>query len=119
MSLSRYPNCCSISQHALCFAAAEQQNGASQENLNKVLVFNKLDRHLQRKVVSEMYERAVTAGEILIKEGDTGLAASELYVVKSGKFEVSKTLHSSVWTSPTNAAASVSVQSVPHHEHFS
>eukprot|EP00775_Hariotina_reticulata_P007218 gene7218-7431_t len=59
-----------------------------EENLNKVLVFNKLERHLQRKVVSEMYERAVTAGEILIKEGDTGLAASELYVVKSGKFEV-------------------------------
>lgn len=59
-----------------------------QENLNKVLVFNKLDPALQRKVVSEMYERSVPAGEILIKEGDSGLAASELYVVKSGKFEV-------------------------------
>jgi CRP-like cAMP-binding protein len=59
-----------------------------QENLNKVLVFNKLDPSLQRKVVSEMYERSVPAGEILIKEGDRGLAASELYVVKSGKFEV-------------------------------
>lgn len=60
-----------------------------QENLNKVLVFNKLEPALQRKVVSEMYERAVSAGEILIKEGDSGAAASELYVVKSGKFEVS------------------------------
>lgn len=59
-----------------------------QENLNKVLVFNKLEPALQRKVVSEMYERSVPAGEILIKEGDSGLAASELYVVKSGKFEV-------------------------------
>jgi CRP-like cAMP-binding protein len=59
-----------------------------QETLNKVLVFNKMERHLQRKVVSEMYERTVSAGEILIKEGDTGLAAAELYVVKSGKFEV-------------------------------
>jgi len=28
------------------------------------------------------------AGEILIKEGDTGLGASELYVVKAGEFEV-------------------------------
>ena len=28
------------------------------------------------------------AGEILIQEGEVGLAASELYVVKSGKFEV-------------------------------
>ena len=36
----------------------------------------------------EIYERRVLAGEILIKEGDTGLAASELYVVKSGQFEV-------------------------------
>jgi CRP-like cAMP-binding protein len=35
-----------------------------------------------------MYERSVPAGEILIKEGDSGLAASELYVVKTGKFEV-------------------------------
>ena len=60
----------------------------AQETLNKVLVFNKLEHHLQRRVVSEMYERSVNAGEILIKEGDTGLAASELYVVKSGKFEV-------------------------------
>eukprot|EP00878_Enallax_costatus_P004895 GHUV01005150.1.p1 GENE.GHUV01005150.1~~GHUV01005150.1.p1 ORF type:complete len:499 (+),score=133.52 GHUV01005150.1:478-1974(+) len=59
-----------------------------EETLNKVLVFNKLEPHLQRKVVSEMYERSVAAGEILIKEGDTGLAASELYVVKAGKFEV-------------------------------
>eukprot|EP00879_Flechtneria_rotunda_P017343 GHRR01018167.1.p2 GENE.GHRR01018167.1~~GHRR01018167.1.p2 ORF type:complete len:271 (+),score=98.79 GHRR01018167.1:464-1276(+) len=64
-----------------------------EEILNKVLLFNKLERHLQRKVVSEMYEQAVTAGEILIKEGDTGLAASELYVVKSGKFEVLQRRH--------------------------
>jgi CRP-like cAMP-binding protein len=35
-----------------------------------------------------MYEKNVAAGEILIKEGDTGYAASQLYVVKSGKFEV-------------------------------
>ena len=35
-----------------------------------------------------MYERPVPAGEILIQEGDTGLGASELYVVKEGEFEV-------------------------------
>lgn len=40
----------------------------------------------------EMYERQVLAGEILIKEGDRGLAASELYVIKSGQFEVITTL---------------------------
>jgi len=54
----------------------------------KLLLFNKLETSIQRKVVQEMYERQVSAGEILIKEGDTGLAATELYVVKSGKFEV-------------------------------
>lgn len=43
---------------------------------------------LQRKIVQEMFERKVGAGEILIKEGDTGLAATELFVVKTGKFEV-------------------------------
>ena len=48
----------------------------------------KLDASVQQRVVQEMYERKVGAGEILIKEGDTGLAASELYVVKEGEFEV-------------------------------
>lgn len=43
---------------------------------------------MQRQVVSAMYERPVQAGEILIKEGDLGASASELYVVKSGEFEV-------------------------------
>lgn len=56
--------------------------------LAKLLLFNRLDSQLQRRVVQEMFERNVGAGEILIKEGDTGLAATELYVVKGGKFEV-------------------------------
>eukprot|EP00198_Chlamydomonas_reinhardtii_P008550 XP_001697887.1 cyclic nucleotide dependent protein kinase [Chlamydomonas reinhardtii] len=56
--------------------------------LGRLLLFGKLDSQVQRKIVSEMYERTVPAGDILIKEGDTGLAACELYVVKSGKFEV-------------------------------
>jgi CRP-like cAMP-binding protein len=61
---------------------------AAQGALAKLLLFNRLDAQIQRKVVTEMFERNVPAGEILIKEGDTGLAATELYVVKSGKFEV-------------------------------
>ena len=44
--------------------------------------------HATWLLLQEMYERKVTAGEILIKEGDTGAAASELFVVKSGEFEV-------------------------------
>ncbi len=60
--------------------------------LAKVLLFKQLDPSMQRKVVSETYERTVQAGEILITEGDTGLAASELYIVKSGEFEVQSDL---------------------------
>lgn len=62
--------------------------GHLQACLAKLLLFNNLESTVQRKTVMEMYERKVLAGEILIKEGDTGLAASELYVVKSGQFEV-------------------------------
>jgi cGMP-dependent protein kinase 2 len=66
------------------------QRRISQESLSRLLVFSKLNTDLQRKIVTEMHERTVNAGEILINEGDTGLAATELYVVKSGKFEVSQ-----------------------------
>ncbi|KAK9842021.1 hypothetical protein WJX81_004559 [Elliptochloris bilobata] len=59
-----------------------------QECLAKLLLFDKLEPALQQRLVAEMYERKVLAGEILIKEGDTGLGASELYVVKAGEFEV-------------------------------
>lgn len=43
-----------------------------QECLTKVLLFDNLDRGARRKVVREMYERPIAAGEILIQEGDTG-----------------------------------------------
>eukprot|EP00798_Chlamydomonas_sp_ICE-L_P023625 gene23625-9153_t len=56
--------------------------------LGKLLLFDKLPPETQKKIVSDMYEREVTAGEILIQQGDTGLSASQLYVVKSGTFEV-------------------------------
>jgi cGMP-dependent protein kinase 2 len=58
------------------------------ESLAKVLLFNHLDGAQQRAIVQAMYERPVPAGSILIREGDTGRGASELYVVKSGEFEV-------------------------------
>lgn len=53
-----------------------------------MLLFNHLDVAQQRSIVEAMYERPVPAGEILIQEGETGLGASELYVVKEGEFEV-------------------------------
>jgi CRP-like cAMP-binding protein len=65
------------------------------------LLFTRLEPASKRKVVNEMYERNVSAGEILIKEGDTGIGASELYVVKSGKFEV---CHGLAYLSATSLA---------------
>lgn len=73
------------SQDASCKACV-------QASLANTLLFNNLDAATQKLVVSEMYERDVLAGEILIKEGDTGVAASEMYVVKTGAFEVTTIL---------------------------
>lgn len=42
------------------------------ESLGKVMIFQNLDEKIQMKIVKEMYERPVKAGEILIREGDTG-----------------------------------------------
>jgi hypothetical protein len=77
----------------------------AQNCLSKLLIFDSLDENVQMKIVKEMYERQVMAGDILIQEGDSGLAASELYVVKSGEFEilerrqVQQTRGAFLWTS--------------------
>ncbi|KAF5842551.1 kinase-like domain-containing protein, partial [Dunaliella salina] len=47
-----------------------------------------LDEETRQIVASHMYERAVPAGELLIQVGETGPSAAQLFVVKSGKFEV-------------------------------
>eukprot|EP00884_Botryococcus_braunii_P009728 jgi/Botrbrau1/18757/Bobra.0386s0080.1 len=44
------------------------------------------DSASKTRIVKDMYERHVIAGDILIQEGDTGAASCELYVVKSGEF---------------------------------
>ena len=46
--------------------------------LSKLLLFGKMDFGGERRIAAEMYERTVVAGEILIKEGDTG-QRSELH----------------------------------------
>ena len=43
-----------------------------QSCLSKLLLFGKVDFGGERRIAAEMYERSVVAGEILIKEGDTG-----------------------------------------------
>ncbi|KAG1669908.1 hypothetical protein FOA52_002434 [Chlamydomonas sp. UWO 241] len=57
-------------------------------SLRNLLLFDKLDRFTQQKIVAETYERVIPAGEILIQQGDTGRSAAQLYIVKSGVFEV-------------------------------
>lgn len=58
--------CCPLLPPTACLPPVPQ------ESLTKVLLFDNLDRGVQRKVVKEMYERRIGAGEILIQEGDTG-----------------------------------------------
>ncbi len=76
-----------------------------QDSLSNLLLFNKLDKFIRQKIVASMYERTVPAGEILIQQGDTGIAASQLFVVKAGKFEVGSgcstggSEHSKAWLS--------------------
>lgn len=43
---------------------------------------------INRMITQGMYERSIPAGDILIAEGNTGMGASEMYVVKHGQFEV-------------------------------
>lgn len=56
--------------------------------LGKLLLFQDLDTATLTKILSATYERKVRAGDILIKQGDRGQSARELYIVKDGKFEV-------------------------------
>ena len=60
----------------------------TQASLGNLLLFGRLAQAAQARIAEATWERSVAAGEILIQEGEVGLAASELYVVKSGKFEV-------------------------------
>ncbi|GIL65139.1 hypothetical protein Vafri_18948 [Volvox africanus] len=57
-------------------------------SLVNLLLFSRLDRGTAQKIVSHMYMLPVAAGDILIQQGDTGDAATKLFVVRSGKFEV-------------------------------
>lgn len=61
---------------------------AIQEYLSTMLLFNRLDPAIQESIVKQTYEIPLAAGEIIIREGATGLGANELYIVKSGEFEV-------------------------------
>ena len=59
-----------------------------EESMDKLLVFKDMPRAQKRKVLSQMWEIEVEPGQILIQEGATGDDAQEMYVVKSGYFEV-------------------------------
>ncbi len=67
----------------VCFCCSFLQSA-----LVNLLLFSRLDRTTANRIVAEMYMVPVHAGEILIQQGDTGDAATKLFVVRSGKFEV-------------------------------
>ena len=69
-------------------SAVEEDFPFLMKSLSKLLLFANLSDAKKVALCSKMYHVDVAAGEILIREGDSGLAASELYVVKSGEFEV-------------------------------
>jgi len=57
-------------------------------SLSNLLLFERLSPDSKLRVVENMWLKDVRPGEILIQEGEVGIAASELYVVKAGSFEV-------------------------------
>ena len=71
-----------------CEKANEADYEFIAQSLRDLLLFNHIDPTAQKKIVTETYERKVKAGEILIRQGDKGHSARELYIVKEGKFEV-------------------------------
>ncbi len=79
-----------------------------------MLLFDKLESDVQRKIVREMYERRINAGDILIQEGDVGIAASELYVVKQGEFEVWAHTRIVLWKMPTPATSALFLYAQTH-----
>ena len=75
-------NFCIFFHQMLCFLHSLEARPACRLNLDcclyhlqgclsKMLLMGKLEASVQQRVVQEMYERKVSAGEILIKEGDT------------------------------------------------
>lgn len=81
------PAACNSKCPTLCPAPAARVCPA-QASLDNLLLFARMTPDVKAKVVSHTWVRQVAAGDILIQEGETGLAATELYVVKEGTFEV-------------------------------
>ena len=56
----------------MCSSEWQHVRVGVQSCLSKLLLFGKVDFGGERRIAAKMYERSVVAGEILIKEGDTG-----------------------------------------------
>jgi len=64
--------------------------------LGKLVIFAKLEKVRRVEVAKLCTEREVPAGDQLIRQGETGLATDEMYIVKSGHFEVLESRHGSM-----------------------
>jgi len=64
--------------------------------LGKLVIFAKLEKSRRLEIAKHCLERDVPAGEQLIRQGETGVATDELYIVKSGHFDVLENRHGSM-----------------------
>lgn len=63
----------------------DEQRGRLQVAAKKVMLLNRLDEDQLTNVLDAMEERQVTAGEIVIQQGDDG---DNFYVIDSGNFDI-------------------------------
>eukprot|EP00238_Polyblepharides_amylifera_P013871 CAMPEP_0196600234 /NCGR_PEP_ID=MMETSP1081-20130531/95278_1 /TAXON_ID=36882 /ORGANISM="Pyramimonas amylifera, Strain CCMP720" /LENGTH=712 /DNA_ID=CAMNT_0041926057 /DNA_START=363 /DNA_END=2501 /DNA_ORIENTATION=- len=76
--------------------AKPEDAAAIEAALAKLTIFAKLEQNRRQELAKNMHERDVPAGEAIIRQGDKGVATDEMYVVKSGHFEVLEARHGSM-----------------------
>ncbi|ODM93013.1 cAMP-dependent protein kinase type II regulatory subunit [Orchesella cincta] len=64
---------------------SDSQRSRLAEAVKHILLFRSLDAEQMQEVIDAMFERKVTAGEYVIKQGDDG---DNFYVIESGKYKV-------------------------------
>lgn len=65
------------------FPKSDEQRQRLAESVRNILLFRSLDKEQMQDVLDAMFERKVTEGELVIKQGDDG---DNFYVIESGKF---------------------------------
>ncbi|XP_031630414.1 cAMP-dependent protein kinase type II regulatory subunit isoform X1 [Contarinia nasturtii] len=69
---------------AAIFPKSDEQRARLIESVKNILLFRSLDKEQMNQVLDAMFERKVSAGEIVIRQGDDG---DNFYVIESGKYK--------------------------------